>query len=191
MDPMRPYPLTPAICAAVLLAIPAPSTAGADTVGPLAELVDAAAQRLQLADDVAAAKWHTRTAIEDPARADLQLTALTATAETRRLDVGYVRRVFIDQIGATEAVEHYRVAQWTLDPAAAPADPPDLGASRTRIDDLNQVMLTRIEQSWPQLHAPQCRSHLEQATRDVGAARGFDGFARQALSAATHSYCAG
>ncbi|SNV55309.1 chorismate mutase [Mycolicibacter terrae] len=178
-----------AICAVTLLSGPFPSRA--DTPNPLAELVDAAAQRLQVADDVAASKWLTTAPIEDPARVQQQLTALVAAAQADHLDADYVRRVFTDQIGATEAAEHYRFAQWKLDPAAAPAAAPGLAVSRARIDGFNHVMLTQIGLRWEQLHAPDCDARLDEATRDVSVARQLDPFYRQALTAATREYCSG
>ncbi|MEB3020524.1 chorismate mutase [Mycolicibacter sp. MYC098] len=176
----------PAIGAVVLLT--APPVARADNT--LAELVDAAAQRLQVADDVAALKWRTGAAVEDPARVQQQLTALATTAAAEHLDADYVRRVFTDQIDATEGAEHYRFAQWKLDPATAPAGAPDLAASRARIDGLNRVMLSQIGLRWQQLHAPDCATQLDEATRDVSVTRQLDPFYRQALTAATRNYCA-
>jgi chorismate mutase len=191
MDPMRPYlvALTSAICAALLLT--APPVAHADTANPLTELVDAAAQRLQVADDVAADKWHTGAAIEDHARVQQQLASLAGAAEAQHLDADYVTRVFTDQIAATEAVEHYRFAQWKLDPATAPADAPDLAASRARIDGFNHAMLTQIGLRWEQLHTTGCPAQLGEAIRGVSDARRFGEFDRQALSSATRAYCVG
>lgn len=176
-----------AICAAALLAVP--PVARADSASPLAELVDAAAQRLQVADDVAAVKWHSGAAIEDPVRVRQQLAGLASAATDAELGPDYVTQIFTDQIGATEAVEHYRFSQWKLDPATAPASAPDLTASRARIDGFNHVMLTQIGLRWQQLHSPGCIAELDEATRDVSVARQFDAFYRQALLAATRDYC--
>ena len=101
--------------------------------------MDAAAERLQTADPVAASKWLTKASIEDPARVAQVLTAVTAQAAGAGVDPDYVRQVFTDQIGATEAVEYSRFAQWKLDPAGAPTDAPDLSASRSAIDALNRA----------------------------------------------------
>lgn len=173
------------LCAVLLLAPPA----RADSSSPLAELVDAAAQRLQVADDVAAVKWQTGAAIEDPVRVGQQLAKLAAEAAGEDLDPDYVRRIFTDQIAATEAVEHYRFAQWKLDSAAAPPTAPELAASRARIDGFNQVMLTQIRRRWELLQAPECSGALHEATRSVSDARQLDAFYRQALSSATQDYC--
>ncbi|WP_409436217.1 chorismate mutase [Mycobacterium sp. SMC-14] len=185
---MRPGVLISAICAVTLLTTPAP--AGADEASALSDLVDAAAQRLQVADDVAAIKWQTGGAIEDPARVGQQLAKLAADAAGKHLDPDYVRRIFADQIAATEAAEHYRFAQWKLDPTAVPSAAPELAASRARIDGFNQVMLAQIGQRWELLHSPDCAGQLGAATRTVSDARQLDEFYRRALSSATQDYCA-
>lgn len=185
---MRSGVLISAICAVTLLTVPA--SARADGASPLSDLVDAAAQRLQVADDVAAIKWQTGGAIEDPARVGQQLAKLAADAAGKDLDPDYVRRVFADQIAATEAAEHYRFAQWKLDPATAPPTAPELAASRARIDGFNQVMLAQIGQRWELLHSPDCAGQLGEATRTVSDARQLDEFYRRALLSATQDYCA-
>ncbi|HZC50961.1 MAG TPA: chorismate mutase, partial [Mycobacterium sp.] len=130
---------------AVLVVALAPQ-ARADS--PLTELVDAAAQRLQLAEPVAAVKWKTHGAIEDPGRVEQELAKVGAEATARHVDPDYVTRVFRDQIHATEAIEYSRFAAWKLDPANVPAGSPDLSALRSAIDALNQTMLTQIAANW-------------------------------------------
>lgn len=177
------------LCAVLSASCVLAGPALADDTNPLVALVDAATQRLQVADPVAAAKWHSGAAIEDPQRVHHQLDALSTAATGDHVDPDYVTRIFTDQIAATEAVEHYRFAQWKLDPSAAPAVAADLSASRAQIDALNHVMLTEIGLQWAALHAPQCAGELDEATRAVSDARQLDEFYRQALSAATQSYC--
>lgn len=94
------------VVAAILLATPA----RADPTGALTELVDTAAQRLQIAEPVAAFKWNTHGAIEDPDRVREELAQERAEAEAARVDPEYVARVFGDQINATEAIEYSRFA---------------------------------------------------------------------------------
>lgn len=164
--------------------------ARADPAGPLTGLVDAAAQRLQLAEPVAAFKWNTHGSIEDPVRVQQELTKLGADATAEHIDPGYVTRIFGDQINATEAVEYGRFTQWKLNPAAVPGAP-DLSASRSTIDGLNQTMLTAIAADWDLLHSPGCAAELEAARGEVVAARQLDGLYQQALAFATQSYCQG
>lgn len=163
--------------------------ATADDASPLVPLVDAAAQRLQTADPVAASKFRSGGAIDDPDREQQVIAAVTGDATRHNIDPGYVHDVFRNQIDATSSVEHTRFAQWKLDPAAAPSSAPDLSESRQKIDTLNRTMVDEIARQWPVLHSPVCRPDLDRALDAVATARGFDPVYRHALEYATHSYC--
>ena len=170
---------------AVLVAAPV----RADNTSPLTELVDAAAQRLQIAEPVAAFKWSTHGAIEDQDRVQQELAKMAAEASAQHVDPAYVTRVFGDQISATEGIEYSRFADWKLNPGAAPGDSADLSASRSAIDDLNQTMLTQVVAGWDLLHSPACPAQLDLARRGVIRARRLDGLYQRALALATQSYC--
>lgn len=163
--------------------------ARADDLNPLAALVDTAAQRLQVADPVAAYKWNTHGAVEDPVRVRQQLAKLGDDAVVAHIDRDYVTRVFADQIRATEAVEYSRFADWKLNPGDAPADSQDLAASRSAIDALSQAMLTQISVGWGALHSPLCAPQLDAARADTVRSRQLDDVYRRALWSATQSYC--
>lgn len=163
--------------------------ARADGENPLASLVDAAAQRLQIAESVAAFKWKTHGAIEDPMRVRQELAKLGDQAVAEHVDRNYVTRVFDDQVSATEAIEYSRFADWKLNPGDAPADSPDLSASRSAIDGLNQAMLTQIVANWDLLHSPACTPQLDTARSGIVDGRRLDGLYQQALWSATQSYC--
>lgn len=156
---------------------------------PLMELVDAAAQRLQTADPVAATKWLSGAPVTDPARVAQVLGSMARDAEAQGLPAEYARTVFGDQIDANEAIQYSRFSWWKLDPAAAPAAAPDLEASRARIDALNQQIVTGLAQQWQLLHSPECPVRLDAAKVAVAGARQLDPLHRQALDAATRSYC--
>ena len=115
----------PVIVASGLAMLGAPD-AGADVTSPLQALVDAAAQRLQTADPVAASKFRTGGQVDDPQREQQVIDAVTADAALAHIDAGYVHDVFRNQIDTTDSLEHSRFAQWKLDPASAPASAPDL-----------------------------------------------------------------
>jgi chorismate mutase len=171
------------------LAIPIAGQAHADSVSPLTELVDAAAQRLQIAEPVAAYKWTTHGAIEDPSRVQQELAKLRAEAAAQHVDPDYVTRVFSDQIHAAEAIEYSRFADWKLRPDAVPVAPPDLSASRSAIDALNQTLLTQLAADRDLLRSPACGVQLDVARSGVIQARQLDGLYQQALSLATQTYC--
>ncbi|MGE0779652.1 chorismate mutase [Mycolicibacterium sp.] len=180
---------TAAALAAAALAILTSATAFAQPDSSLTDLVDAAVRRLEVADPVAASKWHTGGPIKDPAREQQVLDAVSAEATALQLDPGYVITAFRDQMDATVGVEYSRLAQWTFDPPSAPADAPDLASSRGIIDALNREMVTLMADQWAVLHSPQCPAELESAKAAVAAARELDPLYRQGIDFATRNYC--
>jgi chorismate mutase len=170
--------------------MPTMAPARGDDANPLIDLVDAAAQRLQTAEPVAATKWINGGSIEDPPRVEQVLAAVSGDATGKGVDPGFVRQMFTDQIHATEAIEYSRFAQWKLDPAAAPSVAPDLAASRAAIDRLNTAMVEQVAHQWSVLHSPGCAGVLDDARATVTNTRTLDPLYQQALAFSTHSYCA-
>jgi chorismate mutase len=117
------------------------------------------------------------------------LAAVSAAATGKGVDAGYIRRVFTDQIDATEAIEYTRFAQWKLDPGSAPSVAPDLSSSRTIIDRLNSGMVEQVAMHWPVLHSPECTGTLDDARAAIAKSRMLDPLYQQALSYSTQSYC--
>ncbi|MGB8408262.1 MAG: chorismate mutase [Mycobacterium sp.] len=166
--------------------------AGADPAtppNPLFQLVDTAAARLQTAEPVAATKWVKGDLIDDTKRVVEVLDSVDADGKNHGLDEAYVRRVFTDQINATEGIEYVRFSQWKLDPASAPAHAPDLSESRAAIDGFDQTMVAALAANQAVLHGPNCATTLNDARGAVIAARGLDPMYQQALSLATRLYC--
>lgn len=188
MDPMI-RSLASAAALSAFATLIAPAAAYAQPTTTLADLVDAAVRRLQVAEPIAANKFHTGGLIEDPAREQQVLDAVSAEARTLQLDPAYVATAFRDQIDATVAIEYTRLAQWKFDPAAAPTDTPDLAASRDVIDALNREMVTRMADEWAKLHSPACPAELNQAKATVAQQRGLDPLYRQAVDFVTRNYC--
>jgi chorismate mutase len=171
----------------LLIGVP-PAVATADN-SPLYRLVDTAAQRLAVAEPVAASKWLDGGPITDTARADAVLDAVAADATAHGIDPQYVRTVFTDQIGATEGLEYAQFGQWKFSPSTAPTTAPDLSDSRTTIDGLNRTMVEEIARQWNTLHGPQCSADRFRANNEVSADRKLDAVHVQALASATRSYC--
>jgi chorismate mutase len=172
-----------------MLAVATADPAAADSPEPLYNLVDAAAQRLQTADAVAANKWLTGGPITDPARVKVVLEAVSKDAESRGVSTDYATKAFTNQIHATEAIEYARFAGWKFDPASAPNTAPDLSASRAVIDGLNRQIVEQFSVQWPLLNSPGCRPALDAAKNVVAGERQFDDLYRTALDVATRSYC--
>ncbi|WP_445165296.1 chorismate mutase [Mycolicibacterium sp. Dal123E01] len=171
------------------LALATAAPALADSGEPLYNLVDAAAQRLQTADPVAANKWLTGGPITDPARVKVVLDAVSKDAESRGVATPYATDAFTNQISATEGIEYARFAGWKFDPVSAPTTAPDLSASRSIIDGLNHQMVEQMSVQWPLLNSPGCRPALDAAKNVVADQRQFDDLYRTALDVATRSYC--
>ena len=165
------------------------SQARAEASSPLFALVDAAAGRLSTADPVAANKWTTGGPITDPPRVQQVLGAVGADAAALGIDSEQVRRIFSDQIDATEAIEYSRFAQWKLNPAGAPGQAPDLSSSRATIDGYNRTMVGELAAHWALLHSSECAARLAEARTAVADTRKLDELYRQALTVATRSYC--
>lgn len=163
--------------------------AAAQPFFPFQQLVDAAAQRLATADQVAAAKWINGGPVTDKARADQVLDSVAADATAHGIDPQYVREVFTDQIAANEGVQYTRFGQWKFDPGAAPASAPDLAETRTQINGLNKTLVDEIALHWNSLHSQGCNQDMSDAKAAVVAARGLDPLYQQALTSATQSYC--
>jgi chorismate mutase len=172
-----------------VLAVTTIAPARADSPEPLYSLVDAAAQRLQTADAVAANKWLTGGPITDPARVKQVLDTVSSDAESRGVATDYVTSAFTNQINATEAIEYSRFAGWKFDPSGAPNSAPDLSASRSVIDGLNHQIVEQMAVQWPLLHSPGCGPALDAAKNIVAGERQFDDLYRTALDVATRSYC--
>lgn len=179
------------VCIAVLIATAALAApqARAEGSGPLTALVDAVAERLAVAEPVAAYKWSAHAAVEDPARVEQELARLREDAVAAQIDPDYVARVFRDQVDATEAIEYRRFADWKLDPGAAPPPPADLAASRAAIDVSNTKILSHIALNVSLLGSPECAGLLQQARSQVTRQRGLDNLYQRALTAATTSFC--
>lgn len=174
---------------AVVAALCATAQANASGDEPLYELVDAATQRLLTADPIAANKWLSGGPIYDPTRAAQVLATVAEDAESSGLPADYVTTVFHDQMDATEGIQYGRFSWWKLDPAAAPVAAPDLSASRAIIDGLNQRMVDEIGEQWAALHSLDCPVRLSAVKTSVAQDRNLDPLYRQALDAATRSYC--
>lgn len=166
-----------------------PSAEPPPDAAALYDLVDAATQRLQTADPVAATKWLNGGSITDPARVQQVLDAVSADAQSVSVPTEYVTRVFTDQINATEAIQYSRFSWWKLNPATAPASAPDLSSSRALIDGLNHRMVGEIAEQWPVLNSADCPAQLGAAKAAVAVTRGLDPLYVQALDSATRSYC--
>ncbi|ATD70522.1 MULTISPECIES: chorismate mutase [Gordonia] len=179
------------LMAASTLVAPPLSTPPLSAAAPspaLSGLTDAVAGRLALADAVAASKWASGAAIDDPAREQIVLETVSQLALD--LDPAYVRTVFRDQIEASKTVQRGLFAQWRLPGQTAPAATPDLSAVRAAINELNVAIVDELAASRGIVTTLRCPPELVASTTRTAADLGFDPLHVAALVQAGASVCA-
>lgn len=176
------------LCAASLLLVLLPAPASASP--GLWQLTDLAAQRVQIADKVAAAKFGTPSPIDDPVREQQILDSVAAKAPGLGLDAAGAVRFFRDQIEANKVVQRGLYARWTEHPATRPPGRPDLGTEvRPVIDRLNAGLLTELAATLDARARRSCDVRLAVTVRLTDARRGLDPLHSGALSESVRSAC--
>ncbi|MGC5562173.1 chorismate mutase [Streptomyces sp. FR-108] len=162
----------------------------AESLGRLGPLTDLIIERLQIGDDVAAAKFGTDSPIEDPVREQQVLEQVRAKAEALGVNPDAAAAFFQDQITASKIVQKGLFARWTAHPEEAPATRPDLGPIRERLDQLTTELLRELKGTEQLRDRPvPCAVHLSLAAGSGAVAERLDALHRQALRTGTHSVC--
>lgn len=124
---------------ATAASVQAPSPAG------LTPLVGLAAERILLADKVAAAKFGTDTPIEDPVRERQVLDQAAALATQAGIDVTDTVEFFRAQIEMSKVVQRGLFELWTAHPELAPTERPDLGTEvRPQLDRITTEFIDQL-----------------------------------------------
>lgn len=155
----------------------------------LLALVDVAAQRVQLADTVAAAKWGTDAPINDPAREKAVLDAEATKSTQLGIDPVVALAVFTDQIEANKAVQFELYSRWRAHPGEAPITRPDLDQVRPILDRITDQLLAELKATQQRRAEPSCDSHLTGARQRVERTRRLDPLHEDALARALTSIC--
>lgn len=181
-----------------LIATTAPATGSAapvpapDRAEPrLTALVDLAAQRLLLADEVAAAKYGTDAPIEDPPREREVLDTVAELSAEAGLDPADGVRFFRDQIEAGKDVQRGLFAEWDAHPELRPDHRPDLGAEvRPELDRISAEAVRELRET-EAVREPTDECRLDLAASAVTAVFGhrLDALHRDALTAAAGKIC--
>lgn len=126
----------------------APKSATAAPAPGLGALTELFAERLLLADKVAAAKYGTEAPIDDPARERQILDDVAARAAG--LDPDSVTAVFRDQIEANKVVQRGLYARWDAHPDERPTERPDLAKEvRPALDLITTRLLAALQETVP------------------------------------------
>lgn len=193
-DALRPV-LIAATAAAVLAAgaggaVAAPAAPSAPpSPGQLRPLAGLSADRLLVADQVAAAKWGTGSPIDDPARERQVLDAVAEQAREVGGDPAATSRIFRDQIEASKVVQRGLYRRWQADPATAPTERPDLGEVRLEINRINGELVRAIAGTADARTAPSCPGRLLAGALATGHEKRLDGLHAVALTRALPSVC--
>lgn len=173
------------LAVAVTLAVPVTPLASASPETGAVQAVRVAADRLALADHVAAAKWPQRSPIHDQRQADAVVDGAVANPRAHGLSPAHVRTVMRDQIAAGESVQYGLFAEWTVG-AKTPPPRPDLSAVRARIAALTAHLLSALSET----HSTTgCRSAAADEIRAQIADRRWDASHARALRAAAAHLC--
>ncbi|MFC4946095.1 chorismate mutase [Pseudonocardia sp. GCM10023141] len=174
---------------AALTACTAPAAPAPADPGPLGAVVDTAQRRLATADTVAAAKWGTRGAIEDPAREKTVLDAAAAGSAPRGLDPAVAASVFRDQIEANKVVQYGLFESWTAQPQQAPATAPDLATVRPVLDAVTGQLLDALVATRDARSGAGCAAQLGAARASEVDRLHLDPLHQEALDRALRSVC--
>jgi chorismate mutase len=177
-------PLTLALSAALV-----GSPAHAEAAGGLGDLVELSAERVAVAEAVAAAKWHSGSAIDDPGREEDLLAAVERHAVDTGLDPVAATAVMRDQIAANKFVQRGLHAHWRAVPEAAPAHEPDLADLRPVLDRITRDLVEELKATEESRAHPECFHRLGRDTHRVAAGYGFDPLHTTGLVRALPSVC--
>lgn len=152
-------------------------------------LTDLAAQRVAIADQVAAAKYGTPSPIDDPVREQQIYDSVSAQAPALGLDPADAVRFFRAQIEANKLVQRGWYARWDAHPSEVPSPRPDLSQIRPIIDRLNSGLLTELAATLPVRSARSCPTRQLVATGLADVVHRFDALHARALGEATSATC--
>ncbi|GGX00733.1 chorismate mutase [Streptomyces lomondensis] len=171
---------------------PAPAPHAAAAAHGLTSVTELIAQRLLLADKVAAAKYGTDTPIDDPAREAQILDDVRARAAALGLDPDAVAAVFRDQIEANKLVQRGLYARWDAHPGERPTERPDLAKEvRPALDRITTQLLAALQDTERSRAVPSCGPRLAAAAGWSAYTHRLDALHLKGLGRALPSVCSG
>ncbi|MFE9644917.1 gamma subclass chorismate mutase AroQ [Streptomyces sp. NPDC006365] len=171
-----------------------PATAASARVLPKSELtslVDLAAERILLADKVAAAKFGTTVPIEDPVREQQVLDQAAALAADAGIDPEGTADFFRAQIEMSKFVQQGLHDLWTEHPELAPVERPDLATEvrpaldRITVEFIDQLVRTEDLRG----STLRCKASLILAKEQVNRRYDLDRLHGRALRGAIEPVC--
>lgn len=177
-------------CAGMLLALTFAVTAVAaePATSAMTRVAELSAQRLLLADTVAASKRASGKPVEDAAREHSQLDRLGAQAASRGVSRDQSDAFFKAQIEANKLVQYRLLAQPSRRRQAA-IGAIDLEPVRARLDEINQAMLDALAPALREARAEDCVLRAYQAQEQAARRHRLDALHRTALARSFGDIC--
>ena len=130
----------------------------------LQPLVKASAERIDLAREVALAKWDSGAAVEDLVREQQVIQAVVKAAPQRGLDESFVPNFFRGQIEANKTVQYVLLADWHRVGRAPVHSSINLAATvRPQLDSLETEILDNLKNVSDIRESPNCQAALATA----------------------------
>lgn len=177
--------------AAAPAAAPVRAASVAHGLSGLTSLTDLFAERLLLADKVAAAKYGTDKPIDDPVREQQILDDVAVRAAGLGLDPDATKAVFRDQIEANKLVQRGLYARWDAHPEERPTERPDLVKEvRPALDRITTQLLDTLKDTQRLRTSPSCEPRLDLAALRSAYGHELDVLHGEGLVRALPSVCA-
>ena len=149
----------------VVMAIVATYDGWAQAAGDqLQPLIETSARRLNLAQEVAFAKWDNGTAVEDPPREEHVIASAVTDGKTEGLDPALVSRFFRAQIEANKAVQSSLLSTWHRAGKAPDHQAKDLATTiQPQLDEIQKQLIEELVSTAPVRAGSPCRLDLATA----------------------------
>jgi chorismate mutase len=136
-------------------------------VNQLQPLVETSARRLNLAREVAFAKWDNGTAVEDPPREEHVIASAVSEGKTEGLDPAVVSRFFRAQIEANKVVQSSLLSTWHRAGKAPDHQTQDLTTTiRPQLDEIQKRLIEELVSTAPVRAGSTCRLDLATAVSE-------------------------
>jgi chorismate mutase len=152
-------------------------------VDQLQPLVETSARRLEVAQEVALAKWDNGTAVEDPPREEHVIASAVTDGKTEGLDPAVVSRFFRAQIEANKTVQSSLLSAWHKAGKAPDHPKKDLTTTiRPQLDEIQKQLIEELVTTAPVRASSTCRLDLGNAVSDYITAHQLDAVDVQATA---------
>jgi chorismate mutase len=132
--------------------------------GRFEPVVQASAQRIELAEQVALSKWFTHRPVEDAGREELVIRGAVRDGVARGLKEEFVASFFRAQIEANKSVQSALLSQWRLHGPDPRQTPPDLVRTvRPELDRIQSTLIDQLAATRDLQESPSCRTDLQHA----------------------------